>query len=275
MNSTTNEQSNQNIEVKEEEIEQEQPAPIPRPIVTEPEVKQEPDVKIEEESSDDTSTKSPKTTKAKKAKKSSLLKNNRNYIHKNKKDGHKYGKWTAEEEEKYRSFLVNFKNMHPSWTKSEARQKRLNIFIEMSKFIKTRTPEQCRSHDQKAIKKLLHPKTQKSSKSESSEKKETPMVKEEEEPPLPELAKFIKIEPKQLMIDPSKVVDPKLLQETMGLKCDIKLPIFLENTEKLSALTDEQKKQYMQLTQYAFMLKTLAKQLQDTADNILKSKSNS
>lgn len=40
--------------------------------------------------------------------------------------------------------------------KARTSAKRRNFFIEMSEHIKSRTPQQCRSHDQKAIRKLLN-----------------------------------------------------------------------------------------------------------------------
>lgn len=60
-------------------------------------------------------------------------------------DGH----WTPIEEEKYQKFVLEMRYKHPTWSEICSHKKRFNYFLEMSKAIKTRTPAQCRSHDQK------------------------------------------------------------------------------------------------------------------------------
>jgi len=60
-----------------------------------------------------------------------------------------YGPWTPQEETQYKKFILSFDNKHPSWSTAGPHKKRMNYFIEMSKFVGTRSPEQCRSHDQK------------------------------------------------------------------------------------------------------------------------------
>jgi hypothetical protein len=59
-----------------------------------------------------------------------------------------YGKWSAKEEFLYESFLKEYQNEYPD-TQVLREKKRLNYFVMMSEYIGTRTPAQCKSHDQK------------------------------------------------------------------------------------------------------------------------------
>jgi len=65
------------------------------------------------------------------------------------------GRWSPQEEALYKRFIKEFHQLNPSWQVVSTHKKRQNYFIEMSKFIKTRTPRQCRSHDQKFRKQVV------------------------------------------------------------------------------------------------------------------------
>lgn len=58
------------------------------------------------------------------------------------------GRWDSNEKKLYSHFL-RMKDCHPSWKIKLSHKKRVRYFKEMSRFIKTRSPQQCRSHDQK------------------------------------------------------------------------------------------------------------------------------
>jgi len=63
--------------------------------------------------------------------------------------GFNNGKWKTEEHEKYLYFREAFLLDNPSWTEIDKSKKRSGYFVKMSEEIGTRTPQQCRSHDQK------------------------------------------------------------------------------------------------------------------------------
>jgi hypothetical protein len=58
------------------------------------------------------------------------------------------GKWSATEQRHYVSFLEN----NLSEMKSRAARKSQKVFLQMSRLVRTRTAEQCRSHHQKVLK---------------------------------------------------------------------------------------------------------------------------
>jgi len=68
------------------------------------------------------------------------------------KEKFRTGKWTVIEKQLYQRFVVGTKL---NWDKKQRNKKRINYFQEMSKFIKTRSPAQCKSHDQKMRHKLM------------------------------------------------------------------------------------------------------------------------
>ena len=57
--------------------------------------------------------------------------------------------WDDIENCRYQAFLTKYPIQHDSWVSKSRKHKRKNYYIEMSRFIITRTPSQCRSHDQK------------------------------------------------------------------------------------------------------------------------------
>jgi hypothetical protein len=71
----------------------------------------------------------------------------RNLSNISEKERYLSGKWAKEEEQRYWQFIL--KEGH-RW-KEAIHKKRTNFFIEMSRFVITRSPTQCRSHDQKII----------------------------------------------------------------------------------------------------------------------------
>lgn len=58
------------------------------------------------------------------------------------------GKWSATEQRHYVSFLED----NLSEMKSRAARKSQKVFLQMSRLVRTRTAEQCRSHHQKVLK---------------------------------------------------------------------------------------------------------------------------
>jgi len=73
----------------------------------------------------------------------------RPYNKKNKSPNHNHGRWTIDEENLYLQFVTEFALKNPDWLDKGSGQKRIFYFKAMSDFIGTRTPEQCRSKDQK------------------------------------------------------------------------------------------------------------------------------
>jgi hypothetical protein len=61
------------------------------------------------------------------------------------------GKWNFNEKNYYSQFL----DLNYDAIQSKRLRRTKKIFIQMSKFVKTRNPDQCRSHHQKMIK-LYH-----------------------------------------------------------------------------------------------------------------------
>ena len=58
----------------------------------------------------------------------------------------KTGKWTAKEKQLYQIFITGTQY---NWNEKRRNKKRVRYFQEMSNFIKTRSSDQCKSHDQK------------------------------------------------------------------------------------------------------------------------------
>jgi len=63
--------------------------------------------------------------------------------------GFNHGKWKAEEHDKYLLFRSDNSFDNPSWNNIVKSKKRTGFFVKMSQVIGTRSPRQCRSHDQK------------------------------------------------------------------------------------------------------------------------------
>ncbi len=85
----------------------------------------------------------------------SLFKKTKKKIAKKTKTPYNQGRWTKLEEDLYLKFVRQAQSSQ-SWGQKETYKKRKNYFTEMSKFIKTRNPLQCRSHDQKMVLKNSH-----------------------------------------------------------------------------------------------------------------------
>lgn len=69
----------------------------------------------------------------------------------NKKSSEKIKRWTTEESQLYEDFITKYNNIF-----EEANNKRLTkIFVIMSKFIRSKDSNQCRSHHQKFYKKIM------------------------------------------------------------------------------------------------------------------------
>jgi len=86
------------------------------------------------------------------------------------------GRWSQKEEDLYLQFIRQAKSSQ-AWAEKHTYRKRQNYFKEMSKFIKTRSPLQCRSHDQKMALKRPHidfSSSESSEESELSDNEETP-----------------------------------------------------------------------------------------------------
>jgi len=70
------------------------------------------------------------------------------------KKGHDSNKWTEDDHQKYLDFYEKNKDKY-SFEKKANRKKREHIFIEMSLYIRTKTANQCKTHDQKYRQKLF------------------------------------------------------------------------------------------------------------------------
>ena len=75
----------------------------------------------------------------------------RNYLRKDsdKPDKYNSGRWTNAEKMQYQYFMIHNIQDHETWSTKTYNKKRASIFVEMSRMIRTRSPGQCRSHDQK------------------------------------------------------------------------------------------------------------------------------
>lgn len=73
----------------------------------------------------------------------------RKYVHQEHSSEFRQGKWTIQEEKLYNQFIARYASGDSAWSTKNAKTKRTNYFICMSKFIKTRSQTQCRSYEQK------------------------------------------------------------------------------------------------------------------------------